>query len=172
MELAERMLDPRNPLPARVMVNRVWQHLFGRGIVASVDNFGVLGQQPTDPALLDYLADSFRRNGWSVKRLIREIMLSQRLPDVEPAKPRRPTSAIRRICCCTIARCGDWKAEAIRDAMLAFPGGWMRRCSVRSVPVFLTPFMEGRGRPNGGPLGRRRPAEHLHLDAAGIFFRR
>ena len=58
-------------------MNRVWHHLFGRGIVASVDNFGVLGEQPSHPELLDWLADDFVRGGWSVKSLIRSLMLSR-----------------------------------------------------------------------------------------------
>jgi Protein of unknown function (DUF1549)/Protein of unknown function (DUF1553)/Planctomycete cytochrome C len=76
LQLAQRLVDPTNPLVSRVIVNRVWQHLMGRGIVPSVDNFGVLGERPTHPDLLDYLADEFMRDGWSVKRLIRRIMLS------------------------------------------------------------------------------------------------
>src|SRR4029450_10666305 len=63
-------------LVARVIVNRVWQHLMGRGIVPSVDNFGVLGEEPTHPELLDYLAEGFVRDGWSLKRLVRRIVLS------------------------------------------------------------------------------------------------
>ena len=58
------------------MANRVWYHLFGRGIVATVDNFGALGEQPTNQPLLDYLAVRFMDDGWSVKKLIREVMLS------------------------------------------------------------------------------------------------
>ena len=69
LELARQMTDPAlNPFLPRVMVNRVWHHLFGRGIVASVDNFGVLGEPPTHPELLDYLADRFVQDGWSVKK--------------------------------------------------------------------------------------------------------
>src|SRR5262249_13933867 len=76
LELARQMTDPANPLAARVMVNRVWHHLFGRGIVASVDNFGVLGERPTHPELLDFLADRFVRDGWSLKRLVHDLVLS------------------------------------------------------------------------------------------------
>lgn len=75
-ELAEAIADPRNPLTARVMVNRIWQHHFGRGIVATPSNFGQMGERPTHPELLDYLASRFVDNGWSVKSLHREIMLS------------------------------------------------------------------------------------------------
>ncbi|MEO0340690.1 MAG: PSD1 and planctomycete cytochrome C domain-containing protein, partial [Bacteroidota bacterium] len=68
---AEAVVDPRNPLSSRVMVNRIWHHLFGRGIVASVDNFGLQGQLPTHPELLDYLSVYFMEEGWSIKNLIR-----------------------------------------------------------------------------------------------------
>ena len=77
LQLAEWMTRPDHPLTARVMVNRVWQHLFGRGIVATPSNFGRLGQPPTHPELLDYLAVRFVKSGWSVKSLIREIMTSR-----------------------------------------------------------------------------------------------
>jgi hypothetical protein len=76
MELAEAIADPRNPLTARVMVNRIWQHHFGRGIVATASNFGQMGERPTHPELLDYLAARFMEYGWSVKSIHREIMLS------------------------------------------------------------------------------------------------
>ena len=76
-ELAEWMVAPENPLPARVMANRVWHWLFGRGIVESVDNFGTSGQKPANQALLDSLALRLRDGGWSVKKLIRECVLSR-----------------------------------------------------------------------------------------------
>jgi len=76
LQLAAWMTSKRNPLPARVMANRVWYHLFGRGIVPTVDNFGALGEAPTNQPLLDYLAVRFMDGGWSVKKLIREVMLS------------------------------------------------------------------------------------------------
>jgi len=74
--LANWLADPKNPLTARVMVNRIWQGHFGTGIVASSSDFGVMGERPTNPALLDYLAASFVENGWSIKKLHRTIMLS------------------------------------------------------------------------------------------------
>ena len=77
LELAEWLTSSRNPLTARVMVNRVWHHLFGRGLVSSVDNFGVTGDVPSHPQLLDYLATRFMRDGWSVKRLVRSLVLSR-----------------------------------------------------------------------------------------------
>ena len=76
MELANWLVDGRHPLTARVMVNRVWQHMFGEGLVRTVDNFGEMGERPTHPELLDYLANRFMKQGWSVKQLVREIALS------------------------------------------------------------------------------------------------
>ena len=76
LELAEAIADPKNPLTARVIINRVWQHHFGEGLVKTVSNFGRMGDTPSNPALMDHLAASFMANGWSMKKLHREIMLS------------------------------------------------------------------------------------------------
>jgi hypothetical protein len=76
LELAEWIASADNPLTARVMVNRIWQQLIGRGLVRSIDNFGKLGDRPTHPELLDHLAHRFVAGKWSVKKLVREIMLS------------------------------------------------------------------------------------------------
>ena len=77
LQLSEWVTSPENPLVARVYVNRVWRHLFGRGIVRSTDNFGETGDRPTHPELLDHLAGQFMAEGWSSKKLIRQIMLSK-----------------------------------------------------------------------------------------------
>jgi hypothetical protein len=158
-EVARRMTDPRNPLTARVYVNYLWHHLFGRGLVATVDNFGVLGERPTHPALLDHLASRLLSHGWSTKRMIREVMLSRAYrmsshPDDPAAERADPLNAwwhraeVRRL-----------EGEAIRDAMLAVSGRLRPELYGEPVPVHLTPFMEGRGRPaTSGPLdgdGRR-----------------
>jgi mono/diheme cytochrome c family protein len=76
LELAESIASPDNPLTARVMVNRLWQHHFGRGLVRTASNFGSLGERPTHPELLDHLAKRFMTSGWSVKALHRDILLS------------------------------------------------------------------------------------------------
>ena len=162
LELAHSLVDPANPLVRRVIVNRLWHHLFGRGIVPSVDNFGVLGQPPTHPELLDFLAEDFLRGGWSVKRLIRQIVLSSSYqmsshptgPAAELAQRRDPENRLfhrqnlRRL-----------QGEALRDTLLALSGRLDLRQFGPSVPVHLTPFMQGRGRPKeSGPLdgdGRR-----------------
>lgn len=158
LKLAEQMLGPDNPFTARVMANRVWQHLFGRGIVATVDNFGVLGQKPTHPKLLDYLATRFRHEGWSIKKLIREIMLSDayqmKSVSSESAEKRDPLNLLLHR-----ANVRRLEGEAIRDSLLAVSGRLELSQLGPSVPIHLSPFMEGRGRPSqSGPLdgdGRR-----------------
>ncbi len=158
LRIAESIVAPGNPLTARVAVNRAWHHLFGRGLVPSVDNFGVLGQAPSHPELLDHLSSRFVADGWSWKRLLRTIVLSRayRLssaPDgkgdeVDPENVLVHRQNIRRL-----------QGEAIRDAVLRISGRLDPTLYGRSVPVHLTPFMQGRGRPGGsGPLdggGRR-----------------
>jgi len=76
LQLAQSMVQSDNPLTSRVMVNRIWQHHFGRGIVETPDNFGQLGARPSHPQLLDWLATQLTDNGWSIKKLHRDIMLS------------------------------------------------------------------------------------------------
>ena len=77
LQLADWLTDSQNPLTSRVIVNRVWKYLFGRGLVETVDNFGVLGAKPSHPELLDYLATRFTEEGWSIKQLIRGIVMSR-----------------------------------------------------------------------------------------------
>jgi hypothetical protein len=77
LELANWIVDPHNPLPPRVMANRIWQGHFGDGIVRTPDNYGRLGERPTNPELLDYLAKTFIEDGWSIKKMHRLIMLSK-----------------------------------------------------------------------------------------------
>src|SRR5206468_678266 len=77
LELARWLASPEHPLTARVMANRVWRHLFGAGLVRTVDNFGTSGERPSHPELLDDLAVRFISGGWSGKSLVREIVLSR-----------------------------------------------------------------------------------------------
>ena len=77
LELAGAILAPENPLTARVMVNRIWGHLFDQGLVRTPSDFGLMGAHPTHPELLDHLAIRFRNDGWSIKKIIRSIVLSK-----------------------------------------------------------------------------------------------
>lgn len=131
LRLAEDLLRPDNPLAARVIVNRVWTHLFGRGLVATPDNLGRMGQTPTHPELLDHLATRFVRNGWSIQRLIRYIVTSETWcassqPSSE-ALERDPSNLllshfpVRRL-----------EAEAIRDSLLHVSG--QLQSEIRSGP--------------------------------------
>ncbi|MBP86750.1 MAG: hypothetical protein CMJ64_08545 [Planctomycetaceae bacterium] len=158
LELARNLVEPSGPLTSRVLVNRLWHHLMGRGIVASTDNFGVLGQKPTHPQLLDHLAAQFVSEGWSVKRMLKTIMLSSTYrmsstPNPQAAEVDPDNLLLHR------ARIRRLQGEAIRDAMLTISGRLDRTLYGGSVPTHITPFMQGRGRPKGGgPLdgnGRR-----------------
>ncbi len=121
LQLAAWLADPDHPLSSRVYVNRIWHHLLGRGIVASVDNFGIRGDRPTHPDLLDHLATSFIADGWSTKALIRRIVLSstyqmssqfdERSWEQDPDNTLLWRAHRRRL-----------PAEAIRDAMLSISG--------------------------------------------------
>ncbi|EMI17702.1 protein containing DUF1549 [Rhodopirellula maiorica SM1] len=121
LELAQWIASERNPLTARVMVNRIWHWMFGRGLVRTVDEFGVSGDPPTHPELLDYLANQFVEDGWSTKKLIRQIALSRTWQlsskhddknfDVDPDNQFLWQMNRRRL-----------EAEAVRDAMLVVSG--------------------------------------------------
>ncbi len=158
LELARRLVDPSNPLPARVAVNRIWKRHFGEGIVKSTDDFGAMGRPPTHPDLLDRLATDFVRGGWSIKKMHRTIMLTHayrmssaldlEAEKIDPANELLHRASLRRL-----------DAEEARDAILAVSGRLDPKMFGPGVPPHLTPFMEGRGRPgNSGPLdgdGRR-----------------
>jgi hypothetical protein len=158
LQLARRLASADNPLFARVLVNRLWQHHFGSGIVRSPDDFGAQGERPTHPELLDWLASEFVRTGWSMKHLHRLMVLSSAYrmasrgdPPAERADPRNELlhrMPIRRL-----------EAEGVRDAVLAVSGRLDRTMFGTGPSPHLTEFMVGRGRPAAsGPLdgaGRR-----------------
>jgi hypothetical protein len=158
LELAQRILSRDNPLTSRVMANRIWHYLMGRGLVPTTDDFGRLGQPPTHPELLDHLAATFRDEGWSIKSLIRRIVLSdtyQRSDHAHPESLQQDPENLywhfrppRRL-----------EGEVLRDAMLCLAGRLDRTMDGPSVPVHLTSFMDGRGKPDrNGPRdgdGRR-----------------
>jgi hypothetical protein len=123
LQLAQWIADRANPLTARVMVNRVWQHHFGEGLVRTPDNFGTMGEEPTHPELLDWLTLEFMDGGWKLKRLHKLIMLSAayQMDSVHPQEAEYSQS--------DFANRLWWKrnrlrleAEPLRDAMLASSG--------------------------------------------------
>lgn len=157
------MVDPHNPLTARVYVNRVWHHLFGKGIVASVDNFGKLGQLPTHPELLDFLATRFMENGWSTKWLIKYLMETETFrmssvptsPDAEAGSRESlppPEWGVRRL-----------EGEAIRDTLLAL-GGNLDATMYGHRFRRTSPFELDRRSPASGPMdGNHRRTIYLEV---------
>jgi hypothetical protein len=118
LELANLVASASNPLTARVFVNRVWHWVFGTGIVATTDDFGHIGERPSHPELLDYLASEFVANGWSIKKLLRSLLLSEtfkqsgrvsaKAREVDPLNRLLSHHPLRRL-----------EAESIRDSLLA-----------------------------------------------------
>jgi cytochrome c553 len=121
LELAAEIASARNPLTTRVMVNRIWHWLFGRGLVPTVDDFGRLGEKPTHPELLEYLAAEFVERGWSTQEMIRHLVTtrafamsstpSPHAAEIDPANETLSHFRVRRL-----------SAEAVRDALLATSG--------------------------------------------------
>jgi hypothetical protein len=162
LDLANQLTSEDNPLVSRVMANRIWLQFFGRGIVPTPDDFGPMGQEPSNPELLDWLANDFRGNNWSVKNLIRKIVLSQtyrQSSTLNPSNDKNKVSLadpenillhkmpVRRL-----------HAEFIRDSILLFSGRIDKKLFGPSVPIYKTAFMTGRGGKKNGPLdgaGRR-----------------
>jgi hypothetical protein len=121
MELARWIASPDHPLTARVMVNRLWQHHFGRGLVATSGNFGRLGSMPTHPKLLDWLACRFVERGWSLKAMHRLIMLSSAYQQASTASPAGLAHDPEDLLLSRMPR-RRLSAEEIRDALLAAAG--------------------------------------------------
>ncbi len=119
LQMAQWITSRDNPLTARVIVNRVWQWIFGAGIVRSTDNFGSTGDLPSHPELLDYLAVKFMEDGWNLKRLVKEMVMSKtyRMSSKAPAPAADPDNHF-------LSRMNRKRldAECIRDAMLAAAG--------------------------------------------------
>ncbi len=185
LELAEDIL--RNPLTARVMVNRLWHHVFGVGLVRSVDNFGKLGEEPSHPELLDWLASEFIAQGWSTKAMLRlmltsrafalsggvEELKSSRVEDGKtmPARPTAPTlqpfnsstlDPSNRLLSHANLRRLD--AESLRDAILAASGRLDLTPFGPGVPVPIPTGQRDDYSPDNGPLdGRGRRSLYLEV---------
>jgi hypothetical protein len=141
-----------------VAVNRIWHHLFGRGIVETVDNFGVTSKSPTHPKLLDYLASQIMDHDWSVKDMIRQVVLSSTYrqsskPNIASARVDPNNTLLHRM---PIRRL---QGEVIRDQLLAISGRIDKRQFGKGPMVHITPFMRTNRSPGGsGPMdgdGRR-----------------
>ena len=163
MALAESLGSRSNPLVARVMVNRIWKHHFGEGLVTTVDNFGRMGERPSHPELLDWLASRFIESGWSVKAMHRLILDSAayRLSSSAPAGAQERDPRNRQLSHMPVRRLD---AESIRDAILAVSGSLDRSVSGPSITPHISPWQDGRGKPTSGPLdGRARRSVYLEV---------
>ena len=134
--LAEWLVSPDNPLTARVMVNRIWSHHFGRGIVATLDNFGKMGEMPTHPELLDWLAVEFMDRGWSIKQMHRLIMtseayqMSSEFSDRGEQREKDPGGQVPL----AVPRSSDWKPRSSAMPILAASGAL--NLKIGGPPVF------------------------------------
>lgn len=161
LQLALEMIDPqRTPIVPRVIANRLWHHYFGRGLCPTPNDFGHLGQLPSHPELLDWLASQLVQENWSLKSIHRHILLSAtyrmssqistdpRVAEVDPQNVLLHRMHVKRL-----------QGEAIRDGILKVSGRLNSTQFGPSVPIHLTTFLEGRGRPGqSGPVdghGRR-----------------
>jgi mono/diheme cytochrome c family protein len=169
MALARWIASPDNPLTARVMVNRIWQGHFGRGLVRSPNNFGLQGDPPTHPELLDWLAAEFVENGWSIKHLHRVILLSQayqmssagnaRALEIDPVNDLFWRFDMRRL-----------RAEEIRDSILAVNGTLnLSKMYGRSIyPIIPAEVLAGQSQPGhnweqSSPEDRNRRSIYIHI---------
>jgi hypothetical protein len=144
LALARWLTEPGTPaasLLARVQVNRVWQHVFGQGLVATLDNFGAQGQRPTHPELLDWLPAEFISNGWRVKPLLKLLLTSAAYRQASRREPDGPAPAVEPE---TLDPANEliWKmrlrqleSEVVRDAMLAASGQLNRAAGGPPVPI-------------------------------------
>lgn len=149
LELARELVREDNPLTARVLVNRLWYYLFGRGIVSTVDNFGSAGDRPSHPELLDFLAKRFMQRGWSVKDTIRYLVLSRtyQMSSAGSAQSRDADAENRLLQHQNFRRL---PAESIRDSILEISGELDHTLYGPSIDVYYVGKTEGGGK--RGPL--------------------
>ena len=136
LELAQWLASPQHPLTARVMVNRIWRWHFGQGLVASTDNFGILGERPSHPELLDWLARKFIAEGWSVKAMHRHIMASaayQRATKPAADALRSVVDSENRLLSHFPIR--RLEVEEVRDSVLFVAGALERTMGGKTIPV-------------------------------------
>ena len=166
--LAEWLTDSRNPRTARTLVNRLWQYHFGRGIVPTSNDFGGLGERPSDPELLDWLAAEFMENGWSLKRIHRIIVLSNtyRMASQGSAKGLVVDPSNRWLWRFPMRRLA---AEEIRDAVLSVSGALDLKAGGPSVcPPIPRAVLAGQSVPGQGwktspPADASRRSVYIHI---------
>jgi hypothetical protein len=153
-QLADWLADKRNPLTARVTVNRIWQKLFGEGLVRSVDYIGDRGERPSHPELLDHLATRFMREGWSQKKFIRSVVLSRayRLSSANDERAAKIDPENRLFWRMNRQRLD---AEALRDSMLAVSGELLRN---GGGPALAMDQVENVGNLGGGKNSANPPS--------------
>ena len=166
LDLARWLVDPAHPLTARVTVNHLWKNFFGRGLVATPENFGALGDRPSHPELLDYLATEFVRLGWSRKQMIRHIVTSatyrQTSAGRSDLRERDPLNVL-------LARQSRHRleAEVVRDVFLASSGLLNRKIGGPSIypplPAFVTAFGRNRTWPATTGDEQYRRGLYIHL---------
>jgi hypothetical protein len=139
LELAQAVASADNPLTARVMVNRIWQHHFGKGIVNTPSDFGLRGEPPSHPELLDWLAAEFVRSGWSVKHLHRLILRSAVYRQSSAEDARGLALDLENVLLWRMNR-QRLELEPLRDALLAVAGRLDRRLGGPPVDILSPPF--------------------------------
>ncbi|GAB5559783.1 MAG: hypothetical protein SynsKO_14300 [Synoicihabitans sp.] len=164
IEWAQSVADPTNPLTTRVIVNRLWHHVFGQGLVPTVNDFGVMSTPPSHPELLDFLAQDLVRNDWSLKSLIRQMVLSRayQMATTPSAVTQAEDPANRLLQHMPIKRLD---AEAVRDHILASSGSLDRTMFGPSVPAYVKNLPDSRAKPPvNGPLnGDNRRSVYLEM---------
>ncbi|MEY4004407.1 MAG: hypothetical protein RLZZ221_503 [Verrucomicrobiota bacterium] len=166
LDLARWIVDPANPLTARVAVNQIWKQLFGRGLVATPDNFGALGERPSHPELLDWLATEFVRLGWSRKALIRLIVSSETYRQSSRGRPELGERDPLNILLARQSR-HRLEAEIVRDVALASSGLLNPRIGGPSIhpplPEFVMAFGRNRSWPETKGAEANRRGMYIHL---------
>ncbi|MBM3847063.1 MAG: DUF1553 domain-containing protein [Verrucomicrobia bacterium] len=167
IHFARWLTSPTNPLPARVMVNRVWHYMFGRGLVATPSDFGKAGTPPTHPELLDWLASEFIRSGWSVKSIVRTIALSAtfRMSSQHQSSQAAVDAESQFLWRFPPRRL---EAEAIRDSMLAVSGDLnlkMGGPSFRPFEVIKFPVNSYEPQDKLGPEYNRRGVYRMNVNS-------
>jgi len=166
--LAEWLFDPRNPLTARVYVNRVWQDIFGRGIVKSPGDFGMQGDLPSNPKLLDWLAVDFRENGWNIKRLIKQICMSATYRQSSIVTPEKKKIDPENIYLSHAPRIRI-NAEMVRDLVLASSGLLNKTIGGPSVKPYQPPGLWELATSGRGLLATYRQDHGASLYRRGLY---